>query len=165
MRYIWFFKIEIMNKTLPRGLRNNNPLNIRHGKSKWQGRSKEQNDREFVCFLTKGMGYRAGWKILQTYYDTFLRLGKTFCLYNIIHRWAPPEDNNDTARYLHTVLKYTHLGGMQPLPEPCSEDGYRVLHNVIIAMTCVECGIKPEEVPVSAILQGYQLAFPNNKHI
>ena len=30
----------------PRGLRNNNPLNIRHGQSKWKGRSEEQNDRE-----------------------------------------------------------------------------------------------------------------------
>jgi len=28
---------------------------------------------------------------------------------------------------------------------------------------CVENGIKPEEVPVSAILQGYQLAFPRVK--
>jgi hypothetical protein len=34
-----------------------------------------------------------------------------------------------------------------------------VLHDILIAMTCVENGIKPKEVPVSAILQGYQLAF------
>jgi hypothetical protein len=148
-----------MNNLEPRGLRNNNPLNIRHGKSQWQGRSKEQNDREFVSFLTKGAGYRAGWKILQTYYETFTKAGKPFNLYNIIHRWAPPEDNNDTARYLHTVLKYTHLAGMQQLPEPRSEDGFMTLQPVFIAMTCVENGIKPEEVPVSAILQGYQLAF------
>ena len=143
----------------PRGLRNNNPLNIRHGQSKWKGRSEEQNDREFVCFLTKGMGYRAGWKILQTYYETFVKQQKTFCLYNIIHRWAPPEDNNDTARYLHYVIKLTGKAGMQPLPEPKSMDGYIALQPILIAMTCVENGIKPEEVPVSAILQGYQLAF------
>ena len=143
----------------PRGLRNNNPLNIRHGKSQWQGRSKEQNDREFVSFQTKGAGYRAGWKILQTYYETFTKAGKPFNLYNIIHRWAPPEDNNDTSAYLNRVIKLTGVTARQPLPEPRTEEGYRVLHDIIIAMTCVENGIKPEEVPVSAILQGYQLAF------
>ncbi len=148
-----------MNNLEPRGLRNNNPLNIRHGKSQWQGRSKEQNDREFVSFLTKGAGYRAGWKILQTYYETFTKAGKPFNLYNIIHRWAPPEDNNDTARYLHSVIKYTGKAGMMPLPEPRSEDGFMVLQPILIAMTCVENGIKPAEVPVSAILQGYQMAF------
>ena len=109
--------------------------------------------------MTMGMGYRAAWKILQTYYETFTKAGKIFCLYQIIHRWAPPEDNNDTARYLHTVLKLTGKAGMQPLPEPRSGDGFMALQPILLAMTCVECGIKPEEVPVSAILQGYQLAF------
>ena len=142
-----------------RGLRNNNPLNIRHGKSQWKGRSEEQNDKEFVCFLTMGMGYRAAWIILQTYYETFPKMEKTFCLYNIIHRWAPPEDNNDTTSYLHRVLKYAPIAGRMPLPAPNSSEGYKVLKPILIAMTCVENGIKPEEVPVSAILQGYKMAF------
>ncbi|MBR3015403.1 MAG: hypothetical protein IKH69_10370 [Bacteroidaceae bacterium] len=34
-----------------------------------------------------------------------------------------------------------------------------VLQAIIIAMTCVENGIKPAEVPVAAIEQGYKLAF------
>ena len=147
----------------PRGLRNNNPLNIRHGHSQWQGRSKEQNDREFVCFLTMSMGYRAAWKILQTYYETFTKAGKTFCLYQIIHRWAPPQDNNDTAHYLHYVLKLTGKAGMQPLPEPRTAEGYRVLLPIIVAMTCVENGIKPEEVPIAAIEQGHMLAFRSSQ--
>ena len=145
--------------TISRGLWNNNPLNIRHGHSQWQGRTEAQTDREFVCFMTMGMGYRAAWKILQTYYESLPKMGKIFCLYQIIHRWAPPEDNNDTARYLHYVIKYTGKAGMMPLPEPRSEDGFMALQPILIAMTCVENGIKPEEVPVSAILQGYQLAF------
>ena len=32
-----------------------------------------------------------------------------------------------------------------------------------MAMTCVENGIKPEEVPVDQILKGYQMAFPKTK--
>ena len=146
-----------------RGLRNNNPLNIRHGHSQWQGRAEAQTDREFVCFMTMGMGYRAAWKTLQTYYETFTKAGKIFCLYQIIHRWAPPEDNNDTSAYLHQVIKLTGRAGMQPLPEPKTAEGYRVLQPIIVAMTCVENGIKPAEVPVAAIEQGWKLAFPDAK--
>ncbi len=156
---IYFNYMGTLEVLEPRGLRNNNPLNIRHGQSRWQGTHPEKKDKEFVCYMTKAYGYRAAWKILQTYYETFTKTGKPFNLYNIIHRWAPPEDNNETARYLHTVLKYTHLAGMQRLPEPRSDEGFMALQPVLIAMTCVENGIKPEEVPVSAILQGYQLAF------
>ena len=52
---------------------------------------------------------------------------------------------------------------MQPLPEPKTAEGYRVLLPIIVAMTCVENGIKPEEVPVAAIEQGWKLAFPDAK--
>ena len=30
------------------------------------------------------------------------------------------------------------------------------------AMTCMECGIAPNEVDTAAIAQGYRLAFPEN---
>ena len=149
----------------PRGLRNNNPLNIRHGHSQWQGTTEAQTDWEFVCFMTMGMGYRAAWKILQTYYETFTKAGKTFCLYQIIHRWAPPEDNNDTSAYLHQVIKLTGRAGMQPLPEPRTAEGYRVLQPILIAMTCVENGIKPAEVPTLHIEEGWELAFPDAKTV
>ena len=146
-----------------RGLRNNNPLNIRHGHSQWQGRAEAQTDREFVCFMTMGMGYRAAWKILQTYYESLPKMGKIFCLYQIIHRWAPPEDNNDTSAYLHQVIKLTGQAGMQPLPEPRTEAGYKALLPIIVAMTCVENGIKAEEVPTLHIEEGWKLAFPDAK--
>ena len=109
--------------------------------------------------MTMGMGYRAAWKILQTYYESLPKMGKIFCLYQIIHRWAPPEDNNDTSAYLHQVIKLTGQAGMQPLPEPKTAEGYRVLLPIIKAMTCVENGIKPEEVAVGHIEKGWQLAF------
>ena len=49
-------------KIKSRGFRNNNPLNIRHGVSRWVGRAKEQNDPDFVTFTSMPMGYRAAWK-------------------------------------------------------------------------------------------------------
>lgn len=144
----------------PRGLRNNNPLNIRHGRSRWQGTDPEKTDKEFVCYMSKAYGYRAAWKVLRTYHEVLMKHRDTFCLHNILMRWAPPSDGNDTKAYLRRVMMLTGIGGYQILPAPDAPDGYRQLLPVVIAMTCVENGIEPEEVPVSAILQGYQLAFP-----
>lgn len=147
----------------PRGLRNNNPLNIRHGQSKWQGTHPEKSDKEFVCYMSKAYGYRAAWKIFQTYYNDFQKKGEPFCLRNIISRWAPPSDGNNTEGYIRQVVRLTRIAGFQRLPAPNSEKGYYYLNKVMIAMTCVENGIQPEDVPVHQILKGYQLAFPNTR--
>lgn len=147
----------------PRGMRNNNPLNLRHGHSQWQGMRKEQTDKEFVCYMSKTYGYRAAWKVMDTYYKRFSEKGRPFTLSNIIHRWAPPTDGNDTTAYLHRVIQLTHLAAAQPLPRPSSPEGYEALSPVLAAMTCVECGIKPSEVPTEYIRRGHRLAFPEVK--
>ncbi len=36
--------------SLPRGIRNHNPLNIRRSKDQWKGMAEVQNDRAFVQF-------------------------------------------------------------------------------------------------------------------
>ena len=41
--------------TIPRGIRNNNPGNIRHGND-WQGISKEQPDPAFCTFVSPEYG-------------------------------------------------------------------------------------------------------------
>ena len=152
-----------IEKLEPRGLRNNNPLNIRHGQSKWQGTHPEKTDKDFVCYMSKAYGYRAGWKILQTYHNQFAKEQKPFCVRTIIKRWAPPSDGNNTEGYIRQVVKLARIGGLQRLPSPDSENGYYYLHKVVMAMTCVENGIKPEEVDIDQILKGYQLAFPKTK--
>ena len=58
-----------MNMT--RGLRNNNPLNIRHTADRWKGACIHQTDKSFVQFETMAYGYRAAWKVLDTYCLTF----------------------------------------------------------------------------------------------
>ena len=61
-----------MTTTLtPRGMRNNNPLNIRHSASRWQGVRAEQTDTAFVQFVSMAMGYRAAWRTLETYHKRF----------------------------------------------------------------------------------------------
>ena len=145
-----------------RGIRNNNPLNIRHSADRWQGVRKEQTDKAFVQFESMAYGYRAAWKTLQSYYNRFCRQGQAFTVRNIISRWAPPKEN-DTEAYIRTVLQITGLGGKENLLPPDNVDSYDRLAKLISAMTCVECGIPLQHVDNEAIFQGYRMAFPENQ--
>lgn len=146
-----------------RGERNNNPLNIRHSTDRWQGASEEQKDKSFVQFTTMAYGYRAAWKVLQSYYERFCRQGRNFTVRNIIYRWAPPDDGNDTEAYIRKVLQLSSIGGKETLLPPDNVDGYERLSSLLHAMTCIECGIPPQHVDTAAICNGYQLAFPENR--
>ena len=95
---------------MKRGIRNNNPLNIRHSADQWQGASDEQTDKSFVQFKSMAYGYRAAWKTLQSYYNRFCHQSRPFTVRNIISRWAPPQEN-DTEAYIRTVLQLSGLGG------------------------------------------------------
>ena len=149
-----------MNTT--RGLRNNNPLNIRHSADRWQGARVEQTDKSFVQFSTMAYGYRAGWKTLETYWNHFRREGKPFNVKNIVARWAPPAENNTTA-YLHTVLTLTSLGGNEHLPQPSRGVDTERLERLLTAMTTVECGTPYAEVDRQPIREGWCLAFPGKR--
>ncbi len=86
---------------VPRGVQNNNPLNIRHSKNQWQGAAAEQQDQSFVTFNNPIMGIRAAMKILQNYYKKY----NLWSVWEIISRWAPPGDNNPTDTYALNVAK------------------------------------------------------------
>lgn len=173
-----------MTKTkLSRGLRNNNPLNIRHSASRWQGSRVEQTDKAFVQFTSMTMGYRAAWRILETYYKHFEGQHKPFTPRNIIYRWAPPNEN-DSEAYLKSVCRLTNLAGNEALKQPSKvsarssqsfrssqslqpllNDAYTArdpqaqtkLIDLLAAMTCVENGITMKEVNREAIEKGLLL--------
>ena len=147
---------------MKRGIRNNNPLNIRRSATRWQGARKEQKDKSFVQFESMAYGYRAAWKILQTYYETFRRNNHPFTVRNIISRWAPPNEN-DTEAYIMNVLRMASIGGKENLLPPSNVSSYGKLSRMIAAMTTIECGIPYNQVKTEAIAQGYKLAFPKNK--
>lgn len=144
-----------------RGQRNHNPLNIRRSADQWLGAQTEQTDPAFVQFASDAWGYRAAWRILNTYAGLFRQEDKPLCIRSIIERWAPPAEN-DTQTYIRTVASLTGIGGNELLLPPAKPRGYLKLSRVIEAMTCVECGIAPAEVNTEAICQGYRLAFPKN---
>ena len=145
-----------------RGIRNNNPLNIRHSADQWQGACEEQTDNNFVQFQNMAYGYRAVWKTLQSYYNRFETQGKPFTVRNIISRWAPPNEN-DTEAYIRFVLKTAKLNGEEDLLPPSCVASYGGLSRLIVAMTCMECGVPRTQVDTEAICRGYRLAFPENK--
>ena len=148
-------------KTNTRGFRNNNPLNIRHGVSRWVGRTKVQTDPAFVTFTTMPMGYRAAWKLMDTYRLHLLEQDESYNIRNIIHRWAPPGDGNDTTAYVHGVLTILKdMGGEECLCAPETPLGAPAIARILAAMTCIENGIAYMDVPREAIIQGFQLAFP-----
>ena len=49
---------------VPRGVRNKNPLNIRHSKAKWLGLAVTQTDKEFCQFREMRYGWRAAFMLL-----------------------------------------------------------------------------------------------------
>ena len=145
-----------------RGIRNNNPLNIRHSSDRWEGARKEQTDKSFVQFESMAYGYRAAWKVLESYWKHFREKREHFTVGNIIRRWAPPSEN-DTDAYIRTVLMLTSLGGKELLPRPFMGIALEKLGRLLMAMTVMECGIAYKEVDEQAIWEGYDLAFPGKR--
>ena len=106
----------------PRGIRNNNPLNIRRSKADWQGLVVGTHyDAEFCQFENMFYGFRAAFKLLFSYYYVYDRHG----VYQIISHWAPSTDGNNTQGYIRHCLKYIlgkHAGAtatniIMPSPE------------------------------------------------
>lgn len=88
----------------PRGIRNNNPLNIRHNdRNNWQGQI-GIDDKGFVIFDRPEMGARAAHKILDSYRRRGIRT-----LYQVVSTWAPKDDNNPVDNYARFVAERTGL--------------------------------------------------------
>ena len=83
----------MVNQTLTRGERNNNPGNIRKSSTKWKGLAFNQPDSIFCSFTTPEFGIRAIGKIVRFYQTNY----KLDTITAIIGRWAPPVENNTLA--------------------------------------------------------------------
>ena len=112
---------------IPRGIRNNNPLNIRIG-NKWKGLKTPNTDGVFDQFISAQWGYRAAFIILRNY----IRRYKCNTVRKIISRFAPSNENN-TAAYIKTVCTKTGYKPDQEL-QPTFGD----LAKLVYAMAWVE---------------------------
>ena len=137
----------------PRGIRNNNPLNIRLSSDKWQGRVLPQRgsgEGAFCQFYTMEYGWRAAFVILcRTYYGKYGL--KT--IRDLVSRWAPAKENN-TEAYIRHVSDYTGISPNKVLSSPQEQPTQWLL--IGYAMAVVENGKALSAVPM---LKGFALAI------
>lgn len=115
---------------LPRGLRNNNPGNIRINNDLYQGEVRPSRDNEFKQFKTMAYGYRAIYRTLLTYY----RIYRLETIRQMISRWAPPEENKTDA-YIKAVSDYAGI----PADDLISFDREQMIR-IVAGMSKVENG-------------------------
>ena len=129
---------------LPRGIRNNNPLNIRRtAKDQWQGLRAQQTD-------ASEFGWRAAFYLLtRTYYHKY----RLFTIRAIINKWAPPNENL-TATYIQNVCQLAKIGPDEPIGIPSDQPARWMA--VGMAMAIQENGT--ESLDYFAMLRGWTLA-------
>ena len=135
--------------TTPRGIRNNNPLNIRKSKDQWQGLRAQQTDASFCQFESMEHGWRAAFKLLtRTYYHTY----RLFTIRGIVSKWAPANENN-TKAYIANVSKMTGIGPDEPIGIPTEKPARWMM--VGIAMAIQENGTS--SLDYFAMLRGWEM--------
>ncbi len=123
---------------LTRGLRNNNPGNIRDdGRTPWLGLDNPRGDGAFLRFVSPEYGIRALARLLLAYQD---RHGIN-TIRGIISRYAPASEN-DTAAYIASVSQ--HVGASPDAPLDLHNPG--TLRAIIEAIIRHENGIQPYDV-------------------
>lgn len=99
-------QIKTTMSTIPRGIRNNNPLNIRISTNRWRGKITPSQDPSFEQFENLTLGIRAAFVCIRTY----IRKYRLDTPRKIISRWAPESENN--------VLSYIDAACSQAVLNP-----------------------------------------------
>lgn len=121
-----------MDKKLPRGYRNNNPLNIRiNPNNNWLGKVANNTDGVFEQFVSMEYGYRAALRLIQNYITQY----DLNTVGQIIGRWAP-ENENDTAGYISRVCNITGWLPTKVINPTSMQD----MCDLVYAMAIVENG-------------------------
>ena len=114
--------------TLSRGLRNNNPGNIRTSSDEFEGEVRPSQDRSFKQFSSMPYGYRAMFVIMAAYlakgYDTIEK---------IIGRWAPSSEN-PTGSYISIVCRLSGIPQNKLLTNTSGSDYIKI----VAAMSYIE---------------------------
>lgn len=135
-----------MNKRpIPRGIRNNNPLNIRIG-NVWLGEVREPTDPNFEQFISMVYGVRAGFVLLRRYIRHYHRT----TIPQVIAAWAPSTENN-TEAYITAVCQMSKISRDETLDYYNQDQMFRLMD----AMIFHECG---QHISEQHIRDGYRFA-------
>ncbi|AEE53730.1 hypothetical protein [Haliscomenobacter hydrossis] len=116
----------------PRGVRNNNPGNLRLTAEAWKGKVPNaiNTDGDFEQFEEWVYGVRAMLKLLRNYIGSGHNT-----IAKIIRRYAPTTENS-TNQYINTVVQRTRMGANQLL----DRDDKTVMRKLVQEMAAVELG-------------------------
>lgn len=129
---------------LPRGIRNNNPLNIKIGND-WKG-ERPNTDGVFEEFETMQYGLRAAFIILRKYIYKYDRNTIT----KIVHSWSPDGETKESA-YMQSVSKWV---GIRLYDEIDYEDKSQICL-LVQGMARVETG---RVIDINIISEAYEMA-------
>ena len=134
---------------MSRGLRNNNPGNIRLDGIHWKGEKEPSTDGAFKQFTSMAWGYRAMFQTLNTYSNKY----GLDTIRKMISRWAPPTEN-DTNAYIKAV---SDRSGTPP-DSRITTTNRDVMVPIVAAMSAVENGVEAKMADVEA---GWTLFMQN----
>jgi len=93
---------------MSRGLKNNNPFNIRKSNENWLGKKKNSTDSDFEQFETLELGLRAGLKLLKNYVEKGYNT-----IEKIIERYSPAGDPGNalgsTENYIRFITNHSNI--------------------------------------------------------
>jgi hypothetical protein len=126
---------------MSRGLKNNNPGNIRRSRVRYVGEVSPSTDAEFKQFESVAYGYRAMFVLL----DSYRRRYSLNTIRQMINRYAPPTENF-TEGYIRFVA---HRTGIRP-DEALDTRSERDMVPIVMAMSEIENGVKAVAADVEA---------------
>lgn len=134
-----------MTKKKPRGLRNNNPGNIRKNNIVYQGEVVPSKDDAFKQFTTMAYGYRAMFTVLYAYQKKY----GINTISDAIIRYAPAIENHTTA-YIDAVSEWSGV----PATSHITTTNGDVMIPIVAAMSRVENGV---DANMAEVEQGWKL--------
>lgn len=135
---------------MSRGLRNNNPGNIRRSKVHYKGEVRPSRDPDFKEFSSVAYGYRAMFVLLDTYRS---RYGLN-TIRQMLNRYAPPTENF-TEGYVRFVADYT---GVMP-DEVIDTRSEKDMIPIVAAMSKIENGVAAD---IADVERGWELFIGGN---
>lgn len=130
-----------MTKTIARGLRNNNPGNIRLNGISYEGEIAPSKDKSFKQFQSMAYGYRAMFVVLHTY----ARKYGINTIEGMISRYAPASENH-TRKYIDAVSEGSGVSATSHLTSTNAD----VMIPIVAAMSRVENGVPAVMADVEA---------------
>jgi len=139
-----------MAEEIPRGIRLNNPCNIRISPNEWHGKINPSTDPDFEQFDSPIDGLRAAAKLFLNYY----RFDGLSTVTQLIGRWAPSNEN-DTDAYVDDVCCRVAVGPHDPIDVTQPS----VLQSLLAATVVHENGQDPydEATIAQAVSEAYAI--------